>query len=104
MLNIGDIIEIRGKQAIVCFHTNYNDNNYVCVFFEEEKIYDVYRYKIENEKLMVLRPQDKEETTTVLNIFLEEAINKYGIPENLNPIIDYLERKLKENQDEEQSE
>lgn len=104
MLNIGDIIEIRGKQAIVCFHTNYNDNNYVCVFFEEEKIYDVYRYKIENEKLKVLRPQDKEETTTVLNIFLEEAINKYGIPEDLNPIIDYLERKLKENHDEEQSE
>ena len=103
MLNIRDIIEIRGKQAIVCFHTSYNGNNYVCVFFEEEKIYDIYKYKIENEKLMVLRPQDKEETTTVLNIFLEEAINKYGIPENLNPIIDYLERKLKENQDEEQS-
>ena len=35
----------------------------------KEKIYDVYRYKIENEKLKVLRPQDKEETTTVLNIF-----------------------------------
>ena len=104
MLNIGDIIEIRGKQAIVCFHTSYNDNNYICVFFEEEKIYDIYKYKIENEKLKVLRPQDKEETTIVLNIFLEEAINEYGIPENLNPIIDYLERKLKENHDEEQSE
>jgi len=103
MLNIGDIIEIRGKQAIVCFHTSYNENNYVSVFFEEEKIYDIYKYKIENEKLMVLRPQDKEETTIVLNIFLEEAINEYGIPENLNPIIDYLEKKLKENHAEEQS-
>lgn len=103
MLEVGDIIEIRGEKAIVCYHANYNSNNYICVFFEEKKEYAIYDYKIENEKLLVAKIENEREFTDVIKIFLDEAINEYGIPEDLNPIIDYLERKLKENHNEEQT-
>ena len=96
MLQVGDVIEIGGQQASVCFHTNYNSRNYICVFFEEKKEYAIYDYKIENDKLMVAKVEEEKEFIDVLKIFLDEAIKEYGIPKNLNPIIDYLEKKLKE--------
>ena len=45
---------------------------------------------------MVAKVEEEKEFIDVLKIFLDEAIKEYGIPKNLNPIIDYLEKKLKE--------
>ena len=44
MIEIGDIIEIGGKQATICYKTTQNNVNYICVAFEEKPQYDIYKY------------------------------------------------------------
>lgn len=88
-LDVGDVIEIGGKEATICFTANYNQENYICVAFEEEKIrYEIYKYKFEQEKLQVAKVDDKEEAKPVLKIMVEEGIDEYDIPEELARIID----------------
>ena len=45
-LNVGETIEVGGVEGIVCFSTIYNNVNYVCVAFEEDKPrYEIYKCK-----------------------------------------------------------
>ena len=92
-LEIGDIIEIRGKEATVCYETTYEGRKYICVAFTEDKVqYDIYKYKYEGKKLLVAKVEDEEELTEVLKIFVQEGIEEYGVPEEIKPIIDYYEK------------
>ena len=92
MVEVGDVIEIGGKQATVCYTTFYNDLNYMCVAFEDEQLrYDIYAYKNQDGKLMVARVTEEEELTPVLGIFLKEGLEEYGLPEELQEIFDKLD-------------
>lgn len=91
MLNVGDTIEIAGKQATVCYTTKYNDNNYICVAFETDKIeYNVYKYKYDGDRLLVAEVTNEEEMKNVLAIFVNEGIEEYGVPEELQKILDKI--------------
>ena len=75
MLNDGDEILIRGRKATVCYTTKYNGEDYICVAFESDKIeYDIYKYKIEGEKLLVSNELSQDEIKNVLCIFVK--VNK----------------------------
>ena len=83
-LKVADIVEIGGKQATVCFETTYNSVNYICVAFEKPQLrYEIYKYKYENDKLLVAKVTRENELTPVMKIFVEEGIKEQGVPEEL---------------------
>ena len=92
MIEVGDIIEIGGKSATVCYTTIYNNHKYMCVAFEDGQLYyDIYDYKDEDGKLLVAKVTEKEELTPVLDIFLKEGLDEYGLPEELKKLFEGLE-------------
>ena len=70
MVNVGDVIEVGGEEAVVCIKTIYEDEQYMCVAFEKPSLrYDIYTYKKENNKLMVSKVDDPQELESLLKIF-----------------------------------
>lgn len=97
-VEVGDIIEIKGKQAIVCFETIYNNENYICVAFEENNIaYDIYKWRINNDKLQVAKVTNDQELSHVISVFLKESVEENPDKENLEVILSKIAEKLKEN-------
>ncbi len=87
MLNVGDTIAIGGREATVCYLTEYNGKNYTCVAFEmPELAYKMYDYKYEGEKLLVKEVTDPEEIQPVLSIFIREGLEEYGLPPELEEV------------------
>ena len=87
MLNIGDVIAISGKEATVCYVTQYNGRNYTCVAFETPELeYAIYDYKYEGEKLLVAKVEDPNEIEPVLSIFIKEGLDEYGLPPELEEV------------------
>ena len=92
-LEVADTIEIGGKQATVCFKTIYNDKNYICVAFEEGQLrYEIYKYKIENDKLMVSKVTNEKELTPVMEIFVKEGIKESGVPKEVEKFLSELNK------------
>lgn len=84
MLNIGDDIAIGGREATVCYLTEYNGKRYTCVAFEMPEVeYKIYDYKFEGEKLLVREVTNPEEIRPVLTIFIKEGLEEYGLPPEL---------------------
>ena len=89
MLNIGDLIEIRGKEALVCFLAEYEGDKYLCASFEEEKIrIEIYKYKFEDNKFFVSKVEDEEELKATMGIFFEQSVEEFGIPEEISKALD----------------
>ena len=98
-VEIGDIIEIKGKQAIVCFETTFNNEKYICVAFEDKTIaYDMYKWRIQNEKLQVAKVTDNYELSNVLSVFLKESIDEDPNNNKLKDLIAKIAEKLKKNE------
>lgn len=95
MLDVGDVLEIRGKQVTVCFSTEYNNQKYICVADASEK-FDIFKYKLENDKLLIADVVKGNDLDEVLKIFIKESVDKHGIPKEAEPILDYLESVNKE--------
>ena len=97
MLHVGDTIQITGRNAIVCYETEYNGAHYICVAFETDKIeYDIYEYKYEDDKLLVSNELSEEEAKNVLGIFVSEGLEEHGASEEITQIIDKITEKLEE--------
>ncbi len=93
-LNVGDVIEIGNKEATVCYENSYQEKRYICVFFSDKNPqYCVYKYKIEDNKLLVSQVEDKLELEEIMKIFIKDGIDEFGISDELNTILDYLEKK-----------
>lgn len=88
ILNEGDIVEIRGRKATVCYVTKYNEKNYICVSFEEKEnvSFELFEYIFENGKLLVTDDLTDIETMAILKVFIQEGMNEYGLPEKLQNI------------------
>lgn len=94
MLELGDTLEIGGRECTICYKAVYNNTNYVCVAFENQTLeYDLYKYKYDNEKLMVSKVENLNEMTEVMKLFVNEGIDEYGIPEELEHIISKIQDK-----------
>lgn len=91
MLKVGDEIEIGGKQVIVCYTANYNNENYICVAYETDKVeYNTYKYIEQDGKLLVSDDISDEDMKKVLGLFVEEGLEEYGLPEHIQEIVDNL--------------
>ena len=92
MIKVGDYLSIRGNEVYVCFECNYKGNNYICTALETDKIiFEIYKYKEENDKLLVCKVEDEDELANVTAIFLEESIDEFGIPEDVRvPLLNFL--------------
>lgn len=91
-LNIGDVIEIKNRQATVCYENIYQGTRYICVFFSgESPQYSVYKYKEEDNKLLVSQVEDEKELIEIMKIFIKEGVEESGIPKELDSILDYLQ-------------
>lgn len=84
ILKDGDELEINGKRGMVCFTTEFEEDKYICVAFEEEPItFEVYEYKYENEKLLVGKVEDPEEMEEVLKRIIKENSDNIEFPEEI---------------------
>ncbi len=91
MLSIGDTLMIGGREATVCYMTQYYGNNYICVAFEQPQLeYLIYDYKYENGKLLVAKVTDPNEIRPVLSIFINEGLEQYGIPPELEDMLSQI--------------
>ena len=91
MLNVGDTIQIDGRKAIVCYTTTYNDENYICAAFDGDEIeYNVYKYVSDNDKFLVSNDVDEETMKSILGTFVNEGLEEYGMPDELNSIFDKM--------------
>lgn len=94
-VDIGDIIEIGGKQAIVCFETIFKDENYICVAFEDKSIaYDIYKWRIQNEKLQVAKVTNYDELSNVLKVFLDESLKESDSSDEIKNIFAKIASKI----------
>lgn len=83
-LNVGDIVEIEGKTATICYTMEHNNTHYICVAFEETKVrFEIYKYKFDQKKLLVAKVNDKLELFEALKTFTNEGISEYGLPKEL---------------------
>lgn len=84
MIEVGDVIEISGQEAMVCFLTTHNDHKYLLASFDEDKVrYEAYEYTDNDNKLLVGKVEDEEELKEVLGIFFSEGIDQYGVPDDI---------------------
>ena len=87
MLNVGDTIQIGDKNATVCYTAKYNEENYICVAFETDKIeYNIYKYIYDNDNLLVSDVIPENDMREVLTLFVKEGLDEYGLPEELEEI------------------
>lgn len=86
MVELGDEFKINGKIGVVSFKGNYYDQDYICVVFEEERTFGIYKYKIENGKYFFAKEDDKEKCSYILADLTTDEIIKQGTKE-----IDYNE-------------
>ena len=86
MLNVGETLEIEGREVLVCFTETYNDTNYFCSSYDENDkvVFNIYKYKFDNDKLMVAEVTDEEELKPVVGLITSEAIDQYGLPEDFS--------------------
>lgn len=93
ILNVGDVIEIHNRQATVCYENSYQGNRYVCVFFSGEKPqYNIYKYKNDNNKLLVSEVKEKTELEEITKIFVKEGVDEFGISKELDTILDFIDK------------
>lgn len=96
-VDVGDIIEIGGKTAIVCFETNYNDENYICVAFENNVVeYDIYKWRFQNDRFQVAKVINEEELSNVLKVFLDESVRESDSPDELKGLFAKIFERFKE--------
>ena len=87
LLEVGDVIQIGGRNATICFITKYNNENYICVAFDGEKIeYNIYKYIFNNDKLLVSKDISQDDMKEVLRIFMEQGLDEYGIPKGFEQV------------------
>ena len=92
MIDESDVIEIGGREGTICFKTVYNDTKYICVAFEGDKIeYKVYKYKDDDGRLLVSEVKNEEELVSVIKIFYNEGLEEFGIPAELDEVLDNLD-------------
>lgn len=77
MVELGDEFKINGKIGVVSFKGNYYDQDYICVVFEEDRTFGIYKYKIENGKYLFAPEEDKEKYSYILaDLVTDEVIGQ----------------------------
>ncbi len=95
-LNDGDVIEVNGKQGIVCFNATIDGNNYICLAFENngQIYYEICDYKYEDEKLLVARLVDPKEINIATKAFFDKGMDEVGLPDDLTQLVEEKIRDL----------
>ena len=74
MIEIGDEFNVKGNIGIVCFKGNYYNQDYICIAFEKEGKFGIYKVKYEEDKYLVAEEKDKEKCAYVLSEFVTNDI------------------------------
>lgn len=74
MIEIGDEFDVKGNVGIVCFKGNYYNQDYICLAFEEEKKFGIYKVKYEDGKYLIAEEQDDEKKSYVLSEFVTDEL------------------------------
>lgn len=89
MIEIGDEFDVNGTIGIVCFKGNYYNQDYICIAFEKEKKFGIYKVKYEEGKYFVAEEKDKNKCAYVLSEFVTDDIVERG---EIDKISDFLEK------------
>ena len=78
MIEIGDEFDVKGIIGIVCFKGNYYGQDYICMAFEKENRFGIYKVKYDGEKYFVAEEKDKNKFAYVLSEFVTDDIVQNG--------------------------
>lgn len=77
MLKIGDLININGRKALVCFNGQLYNQHYINVCFEDNDEYKVYQVIPVGEDYDIKAVTDKELLNSLTAIWVENELNNY---------------------------
>lgn len=77
MLNVGDLIPINGRQALVCFTSEYKDRHYINVCFEDNDEYKVYEVKLVDQDLDLKAVTDVELLKSLSAIWVAQELEGF---------------------------
>lgn len=101
MLEVGDVINVHGKEGLVCFEKLYAGDRYICLSFGDNPIvYEVYKYKYVDDKLLVHKLEDSKELGILLGEFTKESVSEFGLLESLKPTAEVLDKYYEEHKEE----
>ena len=85
MLEIGDEFKINGTVGLVCFKGNYYGQDYVCLSFEDEGKFTIYKVKYDDNRFFFAEEKDQERAAYVLSQFITDHI---GMDDELDSLFD----------------
>lgn len=88
MIEIGDKFDVKGNIGIVCFKGNYYNQDYICIAFEKEEKFEIYKIKYINDKYFVAEEKDKEKYAYVLSEFVTDDMLEHGEIEKFVELLD----------------
>ena len=78
MIEIGDEFDVNGNVGIVCFKGNYYNQDYICMAFEKDNKFEIYKVRYDDDKYFVAEEKDKEKCAYVLSEFVTDDIAQHG--------------------------
>lgn len=89
MIEIGDEFNVKGDIGIVCFKGNYYNQDYICIAFEKEGKFGIYKVKYEEDKYLVAEEKDQEKCAYVLSEFVtDEIVEQNEVDKIMNSLSD----------------
>ena len=76
-MNVGDLIPINGRQALVCFTSELNDKLYINVCFEDNDEYKVYQVTPIDQEFSLKAVTDLELLKTLAAIWVDEELEAF---------------------------
>ena len=86
MIEIGDEFNVNGNIGMVCYKGNFYNQDYICIAFENEGKFGIYKVKYEDDKYFVAEEKDKNKCAYVL----AEVVTDDIIDRGNNNISDFL--------------
>lgn len=74
MIEIGDEFDVNGNLGIVCFKGIYYNQDYICIAFEKENKFEIYKVKYKENKVFVAEEKNQEKYAYVLSNFVTDNI------------------------------
>ena len=76
-MNVGDLIPINGRQALVCFTYELDDKFYINVCFEDNNEYKVYQVTQIDEEFSLKAVTDQGILKTLAAIWVDEELEAF---------------------------
>lgn len=93
MLNLDELLEIKGRVGRVCFKKSLDGKDYICVAFmddgEKKKFeFKFYEVKMDGERVLTREVEDSETLQQIASDYIVNTIEKTGLTDDFLNVFD----------------